>query len=335
MEDIDRETAWWRCAYYAYLDSPRALDEAEGDEQRASAAAALRETVGGFIDGELNFGTLKYRLDNVSVENGSVFPPRSVGAILSDLALGVPVDYLEPALRRAARLPEDLGEAKGALMDLEAAMEREVSRGGLKRSQARPERWAELLSCLWHIQDPRGWPLVRSGAQRFLQERGEIDMSDPAQGCAEYAGAMRRLSELTGGGMASLEHLLSSLENGELEVPDEDVCFSGSMARARELEAEGRTDEALGMYERALSLRPRTADALLRKAALYEGRGLIMAAMGELEALVEIAPDDVPAHRRLVALYRSQNMVREHNAEVRRFKALRERKGRGPSVDGP
>jgi hypothetical protein len=42
--------------------------------------------------------------------------------------------------------------------------------------------------------------------------------------------------------------------------------------------------------------------------------------------LVEIAPQDLPAHRKLVALYRSQRMIREHNIEVRRFRAIMEKK---------
>jgi hypothetical protein len=51
-----------------------------------------------------------------------------------------------------------------------------------------------------------------------------------------------------------------------------------------------------------------------------------MAAIGELEALVEIEPEDREGHRMLVALYRSHNMVREHNIEVRRWKAMKEAK---------
>ncbi len=326
MEEPDSETIWWRCAYYAYLDSWKRADLADEDEARERAIDTLQDTVGGFLEGALNFGTLKYRMDNVSTENGSTFPPRAVSSALSDLALGVPIDDLEPALRRAARLPEGPGEAKGTLMDLEDFIESEVSRGNLKRGQALPERWPELMACLWHIQEPSGWPLISAPALDYLKGRGEVVPLEPAHDYAEYAGFMRRLSELTGGDLIALEHLLSSLGEDEVVVPDAEECFRRSLERAKELEDEGAADQALAMYERALSLRPRTPDALRRKADIYEEKGLTMAAIGEMEALVEIEPRDLSAHRRLIVLYKAQNMVREHNIEVRRFKALREKR---------
>ena len=249
-----------------------------------------------------------------------------MSSALSDLALGVPIDDLEPALRRAAALPEGPGEAKGALMDLEDFIQSEVSRGHLERSQARPERWPELMAALWHIQEPAGWPLFSAPALGYLRKRGKVAPQEPAHDYAEYAGFMRRLSERTGADMLSLEHLLSGLEGGEIEVPESEELFRRSLERAAELEEEGMTDRALAMYERALSLRPRTPEALRRKAEIYEGKGLSMAAIGEMEALVEIEPRDLPAHRKLILLYRAQKMVREHNIEVRRFKALMERK---------
>lgn len=327
METVDRETAWWRCALYTYLDSERALDRADEDEARKAAAGALKDTVEGFLEGKWNFGTLKYRMDGASAESGYVFPPRAVSSTLSDIALGVPLDDLEPGLRRAAVLPEDPGAAKGALMDLEDLMERAVSGGSLVRAKARPERWVSLAACLWHIQDPRSWPLVSEGAMAYLRSRGEISDLEPAHDYAEYAAAMLRLSDLTGADMVSLEGLLEALEAGDIEVPEVDDCVQGNLRMAEACASEGRMDEALERFERALSLQPRLPEALRRKAELYEAKGLTMAAIGEMEALMELEPEDREGHRRLVALYRSQNMVREHNLEVRRWKALKEAKG--------
>lgn len=324
MEPADQARIWWRCAYFAYLDSEQALDRLDEDEARRRSIDSLRETVEGFLGGKWNFGTLKYRMDGASAESGCVFPPRTVSSILSDLALGVPLDDLEPALRRAAELPDDPGMAKGSIMDLEAVMEGAVSGGNLERAKARPERWPELLACLWYIQDPRTWPLVNGGAIAYLRSRGEMSEMGPADDYAEYAAAMQRLSEVTGGDMAALEHLLELLEARALEVPDPVSCHEHNLRRAEECAAAGMTDEALERFERALSLEPRTPQALRRKAELYQSKGLTMAALGELEALVEQEPEDLDAHRRLVAAYRAQNMVHEHNIEVRRWKALKE-----------
>jgi tetratricopeptide (TPR) repeat protein len=322
--ETDKGTIWWRCAYFAYLDSEQALERADDDEARRGAVASLQDTVKGFLEGKWNFGTLKYRMDGASAESGYVFPPRSVSSTLSDLALGVPLDDLEPALRRAGELPDDPGAAKGSIMDLEDAMERAVSSGNLKRAKAGPERWPELAACLWHIQDPLSWPLVNNAAITFLRSRGEVSTMGPVHDYAEYAAAMLRLSDATGADMTGLEHLLELLDRGELDVPDAASCMARDLRRAEECASAGMTDEALSRYERVLSLEPRTPEALRRKAELYQSRGLTMAAIGELEALVEIEPEGREGHRMLVALYRSQNMVREHNIEVRRWKAMKE-----------
>lgn len=326
MGPVDREMVWWRCALYAYLDSEQAADRADEDEARRASATELKDTVEGFLEGRWNFGTLKYRMDGASAESGQVFPPRAVSSTLSDLALGVPLDDLEPGLRRAAALPEDPGAAKGSLMDLEDLMERAVSGGSLERSKARPERWVSLAACLWHIQEPRSWPLVSERAMAYLRSRGEVSDLEPAHDYAEYAAAMLRLADLTGADMVTLEGLLEALEAGEITIPEAAECIQDNLGRAETCASEGRTDEALARFERALSLDPRIPAALRRKAELYEAEGLIMAAMGELEALMEAEPEDREGHRRLVALYRSQNMVREHNLEVRRWKALKETK---------
>lgn len=323
METVDRATEWWRCAYFAYLDSERAFDRMDEDEARRMSIDSLRDTVEGFLEGKWNFGTLKYRMDGASTESGYVFPPRTVSSILSDLALGVPLDDLEPALRRAAALPDDPGMAKGSIMDLEDAMERAVSAGNLERSKAAPERWPELAACLWHIQDPLSWPLVNEKAIAYLRSRGEVSEMGPAHDYTEYAAAMLRLCDATGSDMNALGNLLEVLQDGELEVPDAPSCLRHNLDRAEECASAGMTDQALVRYERVLSLEPRTPQALRRKAELYESQGLIMAAIGELETLVELEPEDRDGHKHLVALYRAQNMVHEHNIEVRRWKALK------------
>jgi tetratricopeptide (TPR) repeat protein len=327
MDLADRGAEWWRCAYFAYQDSEQALDRMDEDEARMRSASFLRDTVVGFLEGKWNFGTLKYRMDLASAESGHLFPPRTVSSTLSDLALGVPLDDLERGLRRAAGLPDGPGTAKGALMDFEELMERAVASGDLERSKAGPERWPVLMACLWHIQDPLSWPLVSEKAMAYLRSRGEISDLEPGHDYAEYSAVLLRLSEITGADMTSLEHLLEVLEGEQIEVPDADTCLRENMRLAGECASEGRTDEALARYERALSLDPRLPLALGRKAELYESMGLIMAAIGELEVLVEMEPQDREGHRKLVALYRSQNMVREHNIEVRRWKALKEAKG--------
>lgn len=314
---------WWLCAYYDYLDGDRKWDHADDDEARARAISSLQDTVQEFGEGKLNLGTLKYRMDEASAASNLVFPGRNVSSILQDLAMSVPLEVLEPALRGAVRLPDDPGGAKGALMDLEATLEREVSRGRLARSQALPERWSLLLSSLWHVLDPLAWPVMSDSRGRCLRKMGEMEGHE----YPEYAAVMRRLSMACGASMTELDHLLDYLAEGGRSVPGADECVRRNLERADECAAQGCVDEALEHYERVLSIEPRTPLALFRKAELYESKGLVMAAIGEMEALVEVEPSDLKAHRKLLLLYKSQNMIREHNIEVRRYKALREGTG--------
>lgn len=324
MEELDKATLWWRCAYYAYLDSGLPGDNADYDEIKDRSISSLQDTVSEFIQGKWNFGTLKYRMDAAAVESDYLFPDRSIAITLSDLALGVPLDVLESSLRVAAIPPEDPGEAKGTLMDWEELMERAVQQGHLPHSQARSERWPPLLACLWHIQDPLTWPLVNDIATAYLRTQGEIGTVEPAHDYAEYASIMRRLSAWTGSGMTELEHLIVSLAENALSVPEAKDSFQDFMQRAQESSAQGLVEEALTLFERALCLRPATPEALRGKTALYVGKGLNMAAIGELEALVEIDPQNRADHRQLLTLYKNQNMAREYNIEVRRFKVLLE-----------
>lgn len=314
---------WWKCAVYAYLDSEVYQDRAEELAARSDACASLSETVGSFLDGSLNFGTLKYRMDVASAENGHIFPSSSVGRVLSDLALGVPVDDLERDLRRSAALPPDPGEAKGALMDFEEAIERALSEGHLERSKARPERWTELMACLWHVQAPEDWPLVNLPAMRQLSERRLLDLGEPYHDFIQYVVVIRELAGTVGTGLEEVEGALMALDEHAVNVPDPDQCFQTNMESADQFAAQGRVDEALERYEQALALRPGTPRALAMKARLYTSKGLTMAAIAELEALIECQPDDRVAHADLIALYRSKNMVKEHNTEVRRWKALK------------
>lgn len=140
----------------------------------------------------------------------------------------------------------------------------------------------------------------------------------------EYAAVMRRLSMACGASMTELDHLLDYLAEEGRSVPGADECVRRNLERADEYTAQGCVDKALEHYERVLSIEPRTSLALFRKAELYESKCLVMAAIGEMEALVEVEPSDLKAHRKLLSLYKSQNMVHEHNIEVRRYKALRE-----------
>lgn len=323
VEKRDGTMTWWLCAYYDYLDGDQRWDHADDDETRARAISSLQTTLQQFGEGKLNLGTLKYRLDEAFAVSNLVFPGRKVSSILQDLAMSVPLEVLEPALRAAVRLPDDPGEAKGALMDLEEILEGEVSRGRLARSQAQPERWPLLLSCLWHVLDPLAWPVMSESRIRCLRKMGEMDGHD----YPEYTSVMRRLSVACGASMTDLDHLLDHLTEGGGDVPGTDECLRRNMDRADECAAQGRVDEALEHYERVLSIEPRSYLVFFRKAELYESKGLVMAAIGEMEALLEVEPSDLKAHRKLLSLYRSQNMVHEHNIEVRRYKALREAKG--------
>jgi tetratricopeptide (TPR) repeat protein len=320
-EAPDERTVRLRCALFAYLDQGCAERFMDEDEARASACEQLAETVEGFVLGRLNFGTLKYRLDNASAAHGYLFPPPSVTAVLSDLALGVPIDDLEPAMRAAARLPEDLGAAKGALLDLQDFLERTISRGFLKRGQVEGGRWIAMPVMLWHIQD-RSWPPGDRSARSYLIEREGISALEPAQDYVEYASAVREMADAAGAEPVTMEHLLSCLKAGAVEVPSSAECFDASMEAARAFEGEGLADQAIERYERALALRPDTPIALRKKAELYEKKGLIMAAIAELEALIELEPKNLADHQKLLALYKSRKMIREYNAEVRRFKAL-------------
>jgi hypothetical protein len=88
------------------------------------------------------------------------------------------------------------------------------------------------MATLLHIQEPGGWPLTNAAALSYLRKRGELEPLEPAHDYGEYAGLMRRLSEMTGANMSALEHLLADLDEGLWTVLDAGECFDRSLARA-------------------------------------------------------------------------------------------------------
>lgn len=310
-----------RCAYYAYEDSGK---DDHLDERQAwtEAINTLQSTIADFLEGRLNLGTVKYRMDNAAVQNAYAFPSRSVTQTMSDLALGVPVDDLERELRRAFRLPDDLGEAKGRMLDLENFTEGEVERGHLKRSQAGPERWPELLACLWHIQSPQDWPTVSTSARKYFVDENLLEPLEPAQDYADHASLMRELSDTLGVDFLTLEQLFGAISDNALEVQDPEVCYLTRLRKAKEMDLAGQVDGAIVEYEKALSLRPASPDVIRRKAELYESKGLMMMAIGEMESLIELEPKSLADHRKLLVLYKSQKMIKDYNREVLRYKEL-------------
>lgn len=306
-----------RRALYRHRTEGGDLDHADEDEAVGAARREMGATMAQFLRGEVNFGTVKYRLDGAFERTGYAFPPREVIEALSELVLSVDVDDLAPAMRALGAMPEDLSEAKGRLLDAEEFVHREASKGRVKAAML--ERLAGVLLCLWHLQAPRGWPLRYPALLERLRREGLVGREDAVGDAVDYAAAVLSLAEAAGTDPAVLPRLLPLLDE---ELPTAEECLAGSREEGRRALQEGRWDAALGWWELASAFAPGDREALDGKTLAYQGKGLIMMAIAEAEALVELYPRDLAAHRRLLALYKGRRMVKDYNVEVRRFKAL-------------
>lgn len=294
-------------AYYEYItmfgESPHDIPSPE-----------LRSTISKFIDKKVNFATVKFRLDNSEDESYPV-PSQEVIVSMSRLVLNLDLDELEVQLRTLMELPESLNDAKGKLLDFEEYLGNYASNAGA---------WAELAACFWHLQAPEEWPVVNSASMTYLQKNGEIGRGDDVQNCIECILAMNKLSDETGIGSAALATLMYALMNEVIE-PSEDDISSELLDYAKTCDAAGDLESALMIYEILLHIKP-DINIMIRKSEIYESQGLIMAAIGEAESAVELKPESMKCHKRLLSLYKDKKMVKEFNAEVKRYEPIWEKK---------
>ena len=294
-------------AYYEYLtmfgESPHEIPSPE-----------LRSTISKFIDKKVNFATVKFKLDN-SEDESYPGPSQDASASMSWLVLNLDLDKLEIQMRTLMELPEDLNDAKGKLLDFEDYLGSYTSNAG---------SWPELAACFWHLQAPEEWPVVNSYSMKYLQKNGEIGRGDNVQNCIECIMTMNRLSDETGISSAALATLMYAILNDIFEPSEEDI--SGELLDyAETCDAAGDLESALMLYEILLHVEPKS-DLMIRKSEIYESKGLIMAAIGEAESAVELNPESMKCHKRLLSLYKSKKMVKEFNAEVKRYEPIWEKK---------
>lgn len=294
-------------AYYEYVTM-------FGEAPHEVPAPELRSTISKFIEGKVNFATVKFKLNNPDDEYYPV-PTEDAAEAMSWLVLNLDLNKLEVQLRVLMELPEDLSDAKGKLLDFEEYLGNDTVKAGA---------WAELAACFWHLQAPEEWPAVTSACITYLQSKNEIDRGDQIQSCVEAIASMRRLSETTGITSAALATLMHALTNEVFTVTEEGLTKE-LQEYAETCVAAGDLDLALKLYEILLHIQL-DAELMLKKSELYEAQDLLMAAIGEAESAVELKPESMKCHKRLLSLYKKKKMVREFNAEVKRYEPIWEKK---------
>lgn len=92
--------------------------------------------------------------------------------------------------------------------------------------------------------------------------------------------------------------------------------------RALEAVAEGRLDDAVAEYARALELNPSYTDALHGLAQAYAQQGKLDDAVAAARRITEVDPDDVLAHTSLSRLYQQQGKKAEAEEEANKARIL-------------
>lgn len=297
-------------AYYEYITM------FEGSPHEVPSPG-LRDVIYRFIEKKVNFATVKFKLDNLEDE---IYPVPAYNALnaMRWMVLNLNLDDLEPKLRTLMDAPADLNDAKGKLLDFEEYLR-------VKSKKTKPNgNWAELAACFWHIQAPEEWPAVNHSCITYLQKTGQMEKGDSIQECIECIMAMRRLSEEIGISSPILATLMYAILNDIIEPSKEDMSRE-LLDYAKVCDSAGDLDLALQIYEVLIHISP-SVDIYIRKSEIYEAKGLMMAAIGEAESAVEAKPESLKCHKRLIGLYKQKKMVKEFNAEVKRFEPIWEKK---------
>jgi tetratricopeptide (TPR) repeat protein len=86
--------------------------------------------------------------------------------------------------------------------------------------------------------------------------------------------------------------------------------------------ANGRPEDAIAGYERAVEADPTFTDALHGLSRAYQDLGRFDEAISVARRIAEIDPDDILAHTGLSILYQHKGMVPEAEAEANKARVL-------------
>jgi tetratricopeptide (TPR) repeat protein len=97
----------------------------------------------------------------------------------------------------------------------------------------------------------------------------------------------------------------------------EDHFYSGL-----DLYSEGKHDEAITAYRKAIEADPTYTDALHGLARIYQDQNRLDEAIEIAQKLAELDPDDVLPHTSLSILYQKKGMIAEAEAEANKARVL-------------
>ncbi len=233
IQNIDRRLMSMRCAYYEYLNNGTYEEFEHMDISRTKAVDELAPTVIDFVEGKINLATLKYRSDDLSSKTAMLFPDREFSQHLRELVLGLPVEVVEPALRKAFQLPDDDKEAKGKMLEFSYFLDDMISQKKTKEENMNIPHVPELLSTMWHSQDPNVWPLVLPSTRHFLKEDGTLETYEPIADYFDYRTGVRLFSEEADVPAYQLDHVCHLLLNGRFDHSRRERLFRKSDDQGR------------------------------------------------------------------------------------------------------
>lgn len=97
----------------------------------------------------------------------------------------------------------------------------------------------------------------------------------------------------------------------------EELFYEGT-----DLHAEGRHDEALACFDKALGIDPGYTDALLGKAMAHAAKAELEAAIAITKRLIELKPDEVLAHTTLSRFYQQAGQIAEAEEAAAKARTL-------------
>ena len=195
------------------------------DQQRKQALPEIGDLVKRFLDRDLGILEFRETFDRKTRNEWDLFGLKGLsGAMFLNKLVKhlADQDELTRELRTALTVPVDEDAARLQIDGITGYLHRTIEEGSATLADLQPNRAPFLLSAIWHMQQPKRWPIIYRSARKVLTIDGVLgDTVAGGNGYLLFSRVFAALAAGVGISFWDFEHLCSRVGIAAADVDDE------------------------------------------------------------------------------------------------------------------